>query len=240
MPGQCCQLDLKPSVLIHPEELSEVKSGMQARRTVKFHRHSSPITAVHLDFGRVGRSAFLSSSFFFTAQVSDTLNTVQFRDESSEIASEYKGGFERYAVLNQTQNDSIDRAFDTSFDFGAAGVASESTMPQQPLPPIQAPFHEPNRNSMSDQPREIYSSHTSSTNDPTNFSNNTFPPPQSSYSNPDQTLTPPNETQDYLNSPEEVLFMQVFVEEVGLWMDSMDPMKHVRLGTSPQTYHLNY
>jgi hypothetical protein len=25
------------------------------------------------------------------------------------------------------------------------------------------------------------------------------------------------------------LFMQVFVEEVGLWMDSMDPMKHVSL-----------
>ncbi|KAF2721555.1 hypothetical protein K431DRAFT_209979, partial [Polychaeton citri CBS 116435] len=31
---------------------------------------------------------------------------------------------------------------------------------------------------------------------------------------------------EYLNSQEETLFMQVFVEEVGLWMDSMDPMKH--------------
>lgn len=36
-----------------------------------------------------------------------------------------------------------------------------------------------------------------------------LPPPLSaSYSNPEQTLTPPNETRDYLNSPEEVLFMQ--------------------------------
>jgi hypothetical protein len=80
---------------------------------------------------------------------------------------------------------------------------------------------------MRDQARDSYSSHTSTTVEAPNFPNN-FPPPQSSsYSNPEQTITPPNETQDYLNSPEEVLFMQVFVEEVGLWMDSMDPMKHV-------------
>jgi len=35
------------------------------------------------------------------------------------------------------------------------------------------------------------------------------------------------EIRDVLNTAEETLFMQVFVEEVGLWMDSMDPMKHV-------------
>lgn len=33
---------------------------------------------------------------------------------------------------------------------------------------------------------------------------------------------------DYLVDQEEVLFMQVFVEEVGIWMDSMDSKKHVR------------
>ena len=33
---------------------------------------------------------------------------------------------------------------------------------------------------------------------------------------------------EFLTTQEETLFMQVFVEEVGLWMDSMDPMKHVR------------
>lgn len=31
---------------------------------------------------------------------------------------------------------------------------------------------------------------------------------------------------DFLDNQEETLFMQVFVEEVGLWMDSMDPHKH--------------
>jgi hypothetical protein len=32
-----------------------------------------------------------------------------------------------------------------------------------------------------------------------------------------------------LNNTDEVLLMQVFVEEVGLWMDSMDAMKHVSI-----------
>lgn len=31
---------------------------------------------------------------------------------------------------------------------------------------------------------------------------------------------------DYLNSPDEVLFMQVFVDEVGVWMDSLDRDEH--------------
>ncbi|KAK5131623.1 hypothetical protein LTR08_000810 [Meristemomyces frigidus] len=44
----------------------------------------------------------------------------------------------------------------------------------------------------------------------------TFPPP-----NPD-----PDARKEYLDSQSETLCMQVFVEEVGLWMDSMDPLKH--------------
>lgn len=49
---------------------------------------------------------------------------------------------------------------------------------------------------------------------------------------PDGMVTPPpSETalsgdRAYLNSPEEVYYMQVFVEEVGVWMDSMDKEKH--------------
>ncbi|TGJ83629.1 hypothetical protein E0Z10_g5134 [Xylaria hypoxylon] len=40
---------------------------------------------------------------------------------------------------------------------------------------------------------------------------------------------PPNDKsgeREYLNSPEELHFMQVFVSEVGLWMDSLDKEKH--------------
>jgi flagella basal body P-ring formation protein FlgA len=36
----------------------------------------------------------------------------------------------------------------------------------------------------------------------------------------------PLPTRDYLKSQEEVLYMQVFVEEIGIWMDSMDAHKH--------------
>ncbi|PWW77729.1 hypothetical protein C7212DRAFT_356811 [Tuber magnatum] len=55
------------------------------------------------------------------------------------------------------------------------------------------------------------------------------PPPPSSTINSDHTMSPPppqKEVRNYLNSTEETLFMQVFVEEVGIWMDSMDPYKH--------------
>ncbi|KAI8631917.1 hypothetical protein F5Y19DRAFT_463061 [Xylariaceae sp. FL1651] len=42
------------------------------------------------------------------------------------------------------------------------------------------------------------------------------------------TMTPLNDKREceYLSSPEEVQFMQVFVSEVGLWMDSLDKEKH--------------
>ncbi|KAI1360835.1 hypothetical protein F5Y08DRAFT_331258 [Xylaria arbuscula] len=42
-------------------------------------------------------------------------------------------------------------------------------------------------------------------------------------------MTPPTDKsgeREYLNSPEELHFMQVFVSEVGLWMDSLDHQKH--------------
>ncbi|KAI1845867.1 hypothetical protein JX266_007954 [Neoarthrinium moseri] len=42
-------------------------------------------------------------------------------------------------------------------------------------------------------------------------------------------MTPPNDKngeREYLNSPEELHFMQVFVSEVGIWMDSLDKEKH--------------
>jgi hypothetical protein len=68
-----------------------------------------------------------------------------------------------------------------------------------------------------------YSRHHSHTNSESSYLP-TAPP--TSCGNPDQTLTPPSEHREYLNNTEEVLFMQVFVEEVGLWMDSMDSMKH--------------
>lgn len=45
----------------------------------------------------------------------------------------------------------------------------------------------------------------------------------------DGLLTPQSERngeRDYLNSPEEVHYMQVFIEDVAVWMDSLDNQKH--------------
>lgn len=148
---------------------------------------------------------------------------VNFQDESREIASEYKGGLGRYAALEH--EDLAEVKEESNFDFSASMVGAP-TMAHQTLPPIQA-YPETTAAAMSDSTSETQHRHSLSTSD-TSYSNTTIPPaPQSSYSNPEQTLTPPNETRDYLDSPEEVLLMQVYVEEVGLWMDSMDPYKHV-------------
>ena len=152
---------------------------------------------------------------------------VNFQDESREIASEYKGGLGRYAVLEQEDVNEIKP--ESNFDYSTSMIGAP-TMAHQTLPPIHLPTTYPDLSqaSIADHTRETHHQHSHSTSDST-YSNQTIPPPpQSSYSNPEQTLTPPNERVDFLTSPEEVLFMQVFVEEVGLWMDSMDPMKHVK------------
>lgn len=151
---------------------------------------------------------------------------VNFQDESREIASEYKGGLSRYATLDQEDVTEIKN--EPNFDYSNSMVGAP-TMAHQTLPPIHLPASYPDvsQASIADHSRETPHQHSHSTTD-SSYSNQTIPPPpQSSYSNPEQTLTPPNERVDFLTSPEEVLFMQVFVEEVGLWMDSMDPMKHV-------------
>ncbi|THX85494.1 hypothetical protein D6C97_04500 [Aureobasidium pullulans] len=46
------------------------------------------------------------------------------------------------------------------------------------------------------------------------------------YSQQQDQDDPAEGRREFLTTQEETLFMQVFVEEVGLWMDSMDPMKH--------------
>ncbi|KAJ8606700.1 hypothetical protein MRB53_040782 [Persea americana] len=47
-----------------------------------------------------------------------------------------------------------------------------------------------------------------------------------SYSSLDNDLPDEPEHREFLRNQDETLYMQVFVEEVGLWMDSMDPHKH--------------
>ncbi|KAI9821807.1 MAG: hypothetical protein M1827_002388 [Pycnora praestabilis] len=154
--------------------------------------------------------------------------SVQFQDDSREIASEYKGGLGRYALIDPDLTSGVKR--EAPYEF-PSGISNAPSLSHQPLPSIQpllpATYNDPPQANVADPPRDAHHHHSHS-NAESAYSAQSIPPapPSASYSNPEQTLTPPNETRDYLNSPEEVLFMQVFVEEVGLWMDSMDPMKH--------------
>jgi len=147
---------------------------------------------------------------------------VRFTDESRDIASEYKGGLARYS---RPQQQIITPPNEAALEYHPRPLVLDPLISAESnaLPPIQptGPYSD---NSLSIKQESVHSRrHHSHTGSDGSFLG---APPSSSYSNPEQTLTPPNEVRNYLNNPEEVLFMQVFVEEVGLWMDSMDPMKH--------------
>ena len=168
--------------------------------------------------------------------------SVNFQDESREIASEYRGGLGRYAVVgpeelgdvkDETQYDPPTTQYDPPTHMvGAPTMSHQQLPPIQALPPGGVEAYPETSQGMPELNRETHHQphhhHTQSNTDSTYST--MPPPPQSSYSNShsDQITPPPNETRDLLTTQEEVLFMQVFVEEVGLWMDSMDPHKHVR------------
>lgn len=94
------------------------------------------------------------------------------------------------------------------------------------LPPIQSTGPYSDGALGSKQHDTSHSRHSSRHHSHTGSDGSYIHGPSSFTSNGEQTLTPPNEPRECLNSAEEVLFMQVFVEEVALWMDSMDSMKH--------------
>ena len=144
-----------------------------------------------------------------------------FKDDSREIASEYKGGAARYAPLspNEFSNAAGDAVF--GYDVGAP------TMSHHALPSIggmlpaypeaaSATYPEPSSGSY---PQNFHSGTTSTFSDHSAH--------RQSYDGCGDT-TDEQLRQAYLTDPSEVLYMQVFVEEVGLWMDSMDHDNHVR------------
>lgn len=149
---------------------------------------------------------------------------VAFIDESRDIASEYKGGAAKYGPV---QADPIPADNNTFFMDMPHGMAPATSSAHQPLPPIQGilPDTYPEESHMmyeQQHQRGPSHHHTHSHTD------STYSAGAGSYGAPEQSATPNDGQRDYLDSQEEVLFMQVFVEEVGLWMDSMDPQKHVR------------
>lgn len=160
---------------------------------------------------------------------------VTFRDESREIASEYRGGLGRYASISQEAEEVPDIKDEALYQF-SSGVMNTPTLAHQQLPSLQQSLpagdmdsYPPVSQRRLDNSREQHI-HSANNTDSTFTSQTIPPPPLPNYNNSKQTLTPPSEDRGPLDSPEELLFMQVFVEEVGLWMDSLDPYKHVSCG----------
>lgn len=164
---------------------------------------------------------------------------INFLDESREIASEYQGGLARYGQQEPdgdvTMAQSMPHQQDTSMRFDFASTAPPApSMSYQELPPIQGILPQaymddpPGQQQMKyDASREQYQDHSHSTTDSPFSAQNTVHGSTSNYGQQEQDVDPSEEKREFLNTQEEVLFMQVFVEEVGLWMDSMDSMKHV-------------
>lgn len=160
---------------------------------------------------------------------------VIFQDESREIASEYRGGLSRYAAIEiETEGDVVPKE-ESTFDFAdsadpmiQAPVLAHQQLPSQQIPLGGVETYVAPMQPMQDQVRDQHQRHGSTNSDSTFSSHTIGATSVSSYNNNNnkQTLTPPSETREVLTDPEELLFMQVFVEEVGIWMDSMDPYKH--------------
>ena len=145
---------------------------------------------------------------------------VNFRDESREIASEYVGGPQRYPPAKRERSSGAPLPPYGYTDSMRLHPNSQHSL--QPAPPLFPQFSEPTHNEI---PEPIFQATPQHPSEPS------FPEHQIPRSSPRNTLMPSSNPRPYLNTPEEVLLMQVFVEEVGLWMDSMDAMKHVCLGS---------
>lgn len=156
---------------------------------------------------------------------------LKFLDESRDIASEYRGGLGRYSNVT-VEMESVSLKEEAPYDFNNmsdtmldAPIMAHQQLPAQSF--VQNPV-DPYQSSLQGLPPpapDQHQRHGSTTSDST-YSSHTLGG-VSSYTNGDHSLSSGSETRDSLTDPQELLLMQVFVEEVGIWMDSMDPYKHV-------------
>ncbi|OQO09325.1 hypothetical protein B0A48_04723 [Cryoendolithus antarcticus] len=175
---------------------------------------------------------------------------VEFLDESREIATEYVGGTHVYEPLQQpvprAHTRERPREDSTILHYAPSGPPS-GPVPQHTYPPNDTFAHDPSLMQQPNLPHSngmLYNELPRSEpmqypmHPPSTVSSNlsgqqaTIP-----HTNPEQVpahhhapngteVSSVHEKREFLNTSEETLFMQVFVEEVGLWMDSMDALKH--------------
>ena len=165
--------------------------------------------------------------------------SIQFLDESREIASEYKGGLAKYGH-SQVEEQTLPT--DPMFDFPIQTIPPPAPTPQhQPLPNIppsaSGAYSNNHQNFVFDAPQEQHHhhQHTHSQSESAHSSEHLHATSSvASYGNPmDPQPTPGVGDGGLITDADETFYMQVFVEEVGCWMDSMDPQKHVSRTVEP-------
>ena len=166
------------------------------------------------------------------------LRPVHFQDESRDIASEYAGGISRYPPLMVSPPRKKMKNIPPPTPPGTISIGSMVPMPPVPtshptLPPILPLLPNPaqtnDKSAISYEDMKSRQAHSAAS-----YPSYTAPAPPPLLRSTAQVMggspAPVRlETRRYLDNPEETLFMQVFVEEVGIWMDSLDPHKHVRI-----------
>lgn len=144
---------------------------------------------------------------------------VTFRDDSRFIASEYVGGFERYPPL-QPESPVADKHHAQHDSFEAIGPGDLSSL-----------FHSMAHSfdpSGFDVPHSTAADLLIGTDQwtPSHLHPGDELLPHGS-SNFARKLAMRQENPSFLSDPEQVFLLRVFVEQVGVWMDSMDETKHV-------------
>lgn len=151
---------------------------------------------------------------------------VTFQDDSRDIASEYKGGLEKYQALEPAPKRQRLSMPDMNYDYSQIGAP---LMTHQRLPSQQS-----YTSSYVHPPQETYANVTDQSYEEANaiaVYDDSAQGPRQSYQHQQPTMVPAEQEDDEQALPpmrhsKEVLYMQVFVEEVGIWMDSMDADKH--------------
>lgn len=172
---------------------------------------------------------------------------VEFLDESREIASEYVGGAQKYRPLRAIAGPTAPKPEVAPMYDYASSVPAAPIMTYQPFPPVQSSAPTQFLDSATSISMTAYSlppkleapaypmgppttasSHSSGSSNqsnPVQFNINgtvNVAANQSSVSSSARDT----DRKECIDNGEETLLMQVFIEEVGLWMDSMDPLKH--------------
>ena len=213
------------------EGMPDCKNCNKSRRTCK--------RGLKLNFLDIWSGALPQSTCLFGA---DSWK-VQFQDESRSIASEYQGGLEKYPPLGRGKRNDAPAESALSLEIPQSAPPLQCHVPNQPpapsigMMPEAYPSHQPEMGNMFDQhPRQAthpYHAHTpqqTGVNPQYSGSGTSTIHPGSvgSYNHSAGELAPRCDVdkKDYVTDPDETLFIQVFVEEVGVWMDSMDVQKH--------------